>query len=85
MIFFLLIFFFTKLLQVLVGVLPDVSPLPTGITDALAYAGNTIDLFGWILPFDTLMQIVALGIGLEVTIFALRWAVWLYNKIRGSG
>lgn len=75
---------FTTIFGYFVGLLPDAN-LPTQITDTLAKIGGIIGLFAWLFPVDTIYEVVVIGIILEATIFTLRWGIWLYNKIRGSG
>jgi len=69
----------------LIAILPDVSALPSGITNAITKLSDSIGLLGWLLPFDTLFQIVTLGLVIEGAIFLFKWVNWIANKIRGSG
>jgi hypothetical protein len=78
------LFLFTAL-SAFVALLPDAAPLPGFISTAIEQVNGAISLLGFFFPFDTLFQILAVGLGIEAAIWLFRWANWLFNKIRGSG
>ena len=79
-----LIAFFTGLFGSIFSLLPDAT-FPVEITNTLAFIGNIFSIFSWLFPIDTLYQILFIGLTFEAIVFSVKWGVWLYNKIRGSG
>lgn len=77
--------FMANILKGFVYILPDYSGMPTEINTAINALKSGIDTLGFVLPFDTLFQIVAIGLTIEGAIYAFIWSNWLFNKIRGSG
>lgn len=77
--------FMVNILKVFIWALPDYSGMPTEVTTAINSIKGGINAIGFVLPFDTLFQIVAIILTIEGAIFAFVWSNWLFNKLRGSG
>lgn len=74
----------TKIFQNIIGYLPPFTGLPDGITTGLTtlqtYWNNANTLF----PVDTVFQILALTVVVEIAIFAWLGSWFTYNKIPGK-
>jgi len=77
--------FLGVLLADLAAILPVAQPLPAGITNAIGAINGAISMIGFLFPFDTLFECLAVVITIEGGIFAFKLANWFLNKIRGSG
>ena len=80
-----ILYVYLGILNLALVLLPVADPLPASVGGAVEAVQGAIDLMGWILPLDTLLTAFGLALSLEIIIFSVRWSVWLYNKIRGSG
>jgi hypothetical protein len=77
--------FVANIIKVFIIALPDYSGMPPEIDAAITSIKGGINAIGFVLPFDTLFQIVAIVLTIEGAMFAFVWSNWLYNKLRGSG
>lgn len=69
----------------LLGLLPNVSTLPSQIYQAFAFVGSTLAKAEVIFPVDSLFAAFGTVIAFEGAYFTFRLGVFVYNKIRGSG
>lgn len=60
----------------------DVS-LDSGFADAIATAGNNINLVSAILPISTLLWVFSLYLAVEGAILTYKGVMWLIKKIPG--
>lgn len=69
----------------LVSVLPNPETLPTAIDDAFVaiapFWGTASNFF----PLSVLFQILALGLGIELSILGFKVSNWVFDKFRGAG
>lgn len=77
--------FVANIIKAFAWVLPDYTGMPPEIGTAINALRSGIDTLGFVLPFDTLFQILGVGLVIEGSIFAFVWSNWLFNKLRGSG
>jgi len=65
-----------------IRLLPDVT-LPSGVTSALASASGLLSSVDAFLPVDTMLQVLAAIIVIEVIVVGYRVIVWVLTKIPG--
>lgn len=65
----------------LAGYLPTADQLPADAFQWLTYVHQAISLFGWIFPFDTAGQIIAIILVLEAGWLAFKLLVFLYQRV----
>lgn len=83
MIFTFILQILTSLFDVIVGVLPNSTGLPSQISDALNYAIVQISQWTFIFPITTVLTILGYVLLIEFTLWSFHGGVWVYNKVRG--
>jgi len=78
--FFLTIFY--SLVSLLVGFLPS-GVLPSQITSAFAYFIGIANSFSYVIPMDTLLQVVVLALAYDGVLFIWWFINWIIRKIPG--
>jgi len=81
------LFYYTLsgVIAALIAILPDAAALNSNIGGAISTLNGAISLLGWLLPFDTLFEVLGAAITVEVAIFTYKIVNWFIKKIRGSG
>ena len=77
--------FTANIIKAFIFILPDFSGMPPEINTAITSIRGGINAIGFVLPFDTLFQIVGIVLTIEGAMFAFVWSNWIFNKLRGSG
>lgn len=73
-------------LNLLIGLLPDKTDLPSTWTTAWDWITNLGANFLYVIPEGiTLLNVAGTFILLLVSLFIWKIANWIYNKLRGSG
>lgn len=85
MIFNIIIGILISVLLFFISLLPDGIPLPTIISDSFATLSTYLGQANTFFPIDTALQIIGLGIVVELSIVTFKMFNWVLNKIRGSG
>ena len=67
-----------------IGLMPNFSGLPTGITQSFTFFQTYWDKASLIFPMDTLFQVLALMITVGIGVFAWRMWWFTYHKIPGK-
>lgn len=79
------IYLFAVVVNGLASILPVAQTLPPEVSGWVDLLRNGLSLIGWILPFDTIMQLVTIVFFIEAIVVGFDIVVWVYNKFRGSG
>ena len=72
-------------ISALVYLLPTWSIWPNGVINALNYFAQQVMIFNFILPIDTLFQILSFLINFFVILVTAKIITMFINYIRGSG
>jgi len=70
--------------EFVIGLLPNFSGLPSGITSSFSFFQTYWNNASLIFPVDTAFQIIALIVSIELGIFAWRSWWFLYGKLPGK-
>lgn len=76
--------FFFELMNWMLGFLPTAT-LPAGIINVLAVMHHGIALVWLVLPMSTFLTVFYVALATETAIQGFNLAVFVYNKLRGSG
>jgi len=68
----------------IISLMPNFTGLPSGISTAFTTFDTYWDKGSLVFPLDTLFQILALMISIEIGIFVWRMFWFSYNKIPGK-
>jgi len=81
-----ILLFFNNLLYGLFGLLPEADFINTPIVDAIDYILDFADGITWLLPMDTLIQVVILTfVAIEFPIYTYKLGLRIYGMVRGGG
>jgi len=67
----------------LIGLLPSSSGVPTEWTSAVYTIWSDINAFSFIVPVDTLLQVLILALTFHFAIFLYHLTMWVIRKIPG--
>jgi len=77
---------FNNLLYGLFGLLPLASDLTATVYPAMDTVLSNIGGIGWLLPMDTLIQVVILTfVAIELPIFSYKIGIRVFGMVRGGG
>lgn len=79
------VYIFTFFMEKMASFLPVASSLDAGTQQWVDTLRNGLSVIGWVLPMDTIMQIVAAVFVIEGFLVAFHVFNFLFNKLRGSG
>jgi len=66
-------------LNFIIGLLPDYSGLPSGMTTAIEWGADLSEQVGSILPTDVIWTIILLVITIEIAILGFNTIAWLLH------
>jgi len=76
--------FILSLVNGVLGILPNASDIPSGITSSLSTLGSTLNYVNLILPVDTLMALLTFAVVFKLATFTWRIIASLAHFVRGA-
>jgi len=81
MIFTVVLYFVQLVLSMLLALLPDGSPLPQGVLDALSTMWMWIRSLDFILPLDAFAVCIPIAFSWYLFVFAWKFIHWILRKL----
>jgi hypothetical protein len=79
-----LFLFFLEIVNWMLGFLP-LATLPSGVISVLAVMHHGVALLWLVCPMSTFLTVFYIALATETAIQGFNLAVFIYNKLRGSG
>jgi hypothetical protein len=85
MIFTILFYILTLILQTVIIILPTWNVWPASLLDGITYFSSAIGTLNFIFPVDTLFAVILFIINFEALYFLSKLIMKIFNYIRGTG
>jgi hypothetical protein len=69
----------------ILGIFPPAVPIPQGVTDAFSLFADYWASFDVIAPMTTMLSILTIVFGVEITVALIRFTKWVIKLIPGIG
>jgi len=83
----LFVFIFSSALQAIFNLLPEYSsaPLPQTLLDSFEWLAESVSSWNNVFPVTTLITAILFILTFEAAFYTIKLAIFIYDKIRGSG